>query len=181
MDANTGVEKLTRYFTENHIPLKAITWSKAIGMMGQLAVIMKSALYIFVGFIFFVAGMIIMNTLSMAAMERVTEIGMMRAVGATRAFVSRMFIVETFILAIIFGGAGVAVGGGVVKWLSYLKLSTQNEIMQILYGGDTFHPILDPSDFAACFITLMIVTILSVIYPIILARRITPLDSMSRE
>ena len=96
---NEGVEQLTHYFKEHHIPLKAVTWSRAIGIMGQMATIMKSALYVFVGFIFFVAAMIMMNTLSMAAMERVTEIGMMRAVGAKRRFISGMFIIETFILA----------------------------------------------------------------------------------
>ena len=50
---------------------------------------------------------IIVNTLSMAAIERTSEIGMMRAVGARKGFIRLMFLGETAALSAIFGGAGI--------------------------------------------------------------------------
>lgn len=176
-----GVDQLTALFKHEHLPLKAVKWSKAIGMMGQFAVIMKGALYVFVGFIFFVAVIIIMNTLSMTTMERVTEIGMMRAVGAKKRMIAGMLVVETVILSLFFGILGMLAGAGAVKILSGMNIATQNEMIQILYGGDTFHPQLTLSHVAVCFLLLGIVTCLAVIYPIKLSRGITPLDAMTRE
>ncbi len=176
-----AVKELTAFFKSERIPLKAIRWSQAIGMLGQMALIMKGALLVFVSFIFFVAVIIIMNTLSIAAMERITEIGMMRAVGAPRAFVSNMFVAETGILAAFFGGLGILAGSLLVRLLAMLHLSTQNEILQIFYGGDTFQPRLDLVDLLLCAILLCFVTFLAVLYPVSVARKITPLDAMSRD
>jgi putative ABC transport system permease protein len=122
-----------------------------------------------------------MNTLSMAAMERVSEIGMMRAVGAKKRFVSTMFLAETAMLSGVFGGAGIGLGIGAVWGLSALQIASKNEMMQLFYGGDTFHPMLSAWDILICVGALIGVTILSVIYPVIVARRITPLDAITRE
>ncbi len=181
MSPQQGIKQLTALFEKEHLPLKAVKWSKAIGMMGQFAVIMKGALYVFVGFIFFVAIIIIMNTLSMTTMERVTEIGMMRAVGAKKRMISGMLVIETFLLSLFFGSLGMLGGGITVKVLSSMNIETQNEMIQILYGGYSFHPILTPLHFGVCFVLLIIVTLLAVMYPIFLSRSITPLDAMTRE
>lgn len=181
MSPEEGVEKFSALFKEKQLPLKAVKWSKAIGMMGQFAVIMKGALYVFVSFIFFVAVIIIMNTLSMTTMERVTEIGMMRAVGAKKKMIAGMLFIETLILSLFFGSLGMLAGAGAVKVLAKMKLETQNEMIQILYGGDTFHPQLNATHTIMCIVLLVIVTCLAVIYPIKLSRNITPLDAMTRE
>lgn len=176
-----AIARLNDYFKENNLPVKAVSWKTAIGIMGQMAALMKSALFLFVSFIFFVAIVIIMNTLSMAAMERISEIGMMRAVGARKRFVSRMFLMETFLLAAAFGGAGIVAGIIGVHLLAAMQLTTENEMLQIFYGGDSFQPLLSGGDIIVCIVQLVIVTLLAVIYPVIVARRITPLDAVSRD
>ena len=57
------------------LPLKAITWQKAAGLIGQFATLMRVVLYIAVLIIFVVALVIINNALVMATLERVREIG----------------------------------------------------------------------------------------------------------
>lgn len=178
---NQAVQQLNTYFEQEKIPLKTVKWDKAIGMLGQMAMIMKAALFLFVAFIFFVAIFIIMNTLSMAAMERISEIGMMRAVGARKMLIAKMFLAETLVLSGVFGGAGILMGMIAVKIVALLHISTQNEMLQIFYGGDVFHPILSMTDILLCVLQLGIVTLLAVIYPLIVARRITPLDAITRD
>ena len=163
------------------MPIKAIPWDKAVGMMGQMALIAKGTLLLFVSIIFVVAIIIIMNTLSLAAMERVTEIGMMRAVGAKKSLISALFAAETGLLSAFFGGLGIAAGAVLVKFLAMLHLATANEMLQMFCGGDKFHPVLDFGDVIICVMALGFVTILSVVYPIRLARKITPLEAMSRD
>jgi putative ABC transport system permease protein len=49
-----------------------------------------------------------MNTTLMAVFERTQEIGMMRAVGASRGDIFRVVMIESFLLSVIGGVSGVA-------------------------------------------------------------------------
>jgi putative ABC transport system permease protein len=175
------VKQLNKELEARKLGVRAIAWNKAIGPLGSMAVLIKSALFVFVMFLFFVAIIIIINTLSMAAIERTSEIGMMRAVGARRGFIRTMFLGETTVLSAVFGGAGIVVGIITVNIIAAFNITTDNDMVQLLYGGDTFRPLLSIVDVVLAVIQLVIVTLLAVIYPIRVASNITPLDAISRE
>ncbi len=181
-NSGAGLVKLNTVLSNSGLGVKAVTWKKAAGTIGDLASIMKIVLYVFVGILFFVAVIIITNTLSMAALERTTEIGMMRAVGADKNFVSGMFLAETGILAGIFGGFGI-ISGGVIAWIfSALKISGgTNNALEVLFGGDVMNPILNGYDIIGCIVLLVLVTVIAYLYPNIVARNITPLEAIARD
>lgn len=175
-------QTLQKVFDEAGIPVKIVTWEDAVGTLAQFMSIGQSVLYVFVLFIFFVAIIIIMNTLSMAAMERVTEIGMMRAVGAQKWFISKMFLMETFFLAFAFGGAGMIAGVIVSLFLAGLGIPvTSSSMLSLMFASDTFNPVITPSTLISGVIQLGIVTILAVVYPLFIARKITPLEAIARD
>jgi putative ABC transport system permease protein len=122
-----------------------------------------------------------MNTLSMNALERTEEFGMMRAVGARKGIITRMFLAETFFLSFIFGGAGIFIGV-IATWIVRpLHISSGgNEIVELLFGGEVFQPILGGVGLVIGIIGLAIVTVCAVIYPVLVARKITPLDAINR-
>ena len=183
-DANAiekSVEKLNAALSEAKAGARAITWKKATGQLGEMATIIRGALYVFVFLIFFVAIIIIMNTLSMAAMERVTEIGMMRAVGAHKFFIGKMFFIETSILSGIFGIGGIITGFIVIIILSAMNITTDNNILQLLFGGNVFRPIIEAEDVFVGLFELGLVTLIATLYPIKVARKITPLDAVVRD
>lgn len=160
---------------------RAVPWYKAAGSVADFAVIIRASLFGFVAFIFFVAVIIIMNTLSMAAMERTNEIGMMRAVGASRGFTGGMFAAETAVLSAVFGGGGIIAGAAATVILTAMQIRTGNEILELAFGGDVFRPLVTAGDLAVCIIMVVLVTLLAVIYPVHIARRITPLDAIARD
>ncbi len=176
-----SVSELNKFFKEKNLGVRAITWKKAMGTIGSMAVLIKTALFMFVMFLFFVAIIIIVNTLSMAAIERTSELGMMRAIGAQKKFIRKMFFGETAILSFFFGGAGIMAGIIVLKIITALKFTTTNDMIQLLYGGDTFHPLLAFYDIVLAIVQLTLVTVIAVIYPIIVASSIKPLDAISRD
>jgi ABC-type lipoprotein release transport system permease subunit len=176
-----GVERLSAALEEAGLAIRPIIWHKSVGAIRSMAILIKTSLFVFVMLLFVVAIVIIVNTLSMAALERTPEIGMMRAIGAQKGFIGKMFLAETVVLAAFFGSIGIAAGWVIVTILSALHLTTKNDMVQLLYGGDTFQPFLTAGDFLLAFIQLALVALLSVIYPMIVARNITPLDAISRE
>ena len=178
---NQATASLNNLAKKDKLGLRAIPWNKAAGMLGSMAILVKVVLFTFVMFIFFVAIIIIINTLTMMAIERTTEIGMMRAVGAQKGFISSMFFAETALLSFVFGGIGIGVGVIVIRILSLLKLTSNNDFIQIIYGGDTLQPFLSFGDLAMVICQLIFVTLIAMAYPIIAARRITPLEAVSRD
>ncbi len=178
---DSRAQSLNAAFKAAAAPAQAATWQKAIGQLGDMAGIIRGALMGFVFFIFFVAIIIIMNTLSMAALERTAELGMMRAVGAQKSFVTRMFFIETACLAVVFGGLGIAVGAAAVPVAKAMRITAENNILQLLFGGKTFAPYLSAGDIAFGIFELVLVTVIASVYPILVSRRITPLDAISRD
>ncbi|OHD54020.1 MAG: hypothetical protein A2Y33_09885 [Spirochaetes bacterium GWF1_51_8] len=177
---NDYLDTLNKLFKDAGMDARATSWDKAAGQIGQFANIFRLAINSFVMILFFVAIIIIMNTLSMAAMERISEIGMMRAVGANKGFIARMFLVETFILSFLFGSVGMLLGTLIQRLVRIAHIKADGNMQVLLFGGDYLQPFLDPGTVFFCILQLLLVTLLSVIYPIIVARKITPLDAISR-
>jgi ABC-type antimicrobial peptide transport system permease subunit len=92
-----------------------------------------------------------------------------------------MFFAETALLSFFFGGIGIVAGYFTVALLALCKFSSENDMVQLLFGGDSFQPFLSGWDIMISIILLAIVTLIAVIYPVLVARSITPLDAIARE
>jgi putative ABC transport system permease protein len=66
-----------------------------------------------------VGGIGIMNIMLASVMERTREIGVRRAVGATRRDIIRQFLTETMLITITGGFAGTIVGIGLSQLVAY--------------------------------------------------------------
>lgn len=180
-DRQEAIDSLQRFLTANSIPLRPLTWQKATGSVGSMTVFFKVGLNVFVAFIFLIAAIIIVNTLTMTAMERAPEIAMMRAVGAQKSLISGILFNEASLLSIVFGGLGLLVGLAAAYFIREMGLRTDNDLLQLLYGGDTFQPVLGMGGIAATAIQLVLVSGLASLYPMRVAQSIQPLDAVARD
>jgi ABC-type antimicrobial peptide transport system permease subunit len=102
-------------------------------------------------------------------------------VGARKGFITRMFLSETLALSAVFGGAGILVGAMVAWVIHPLGITAgESEILELLFGGEVFQPTLGVGGVASGIVALGVVTVLAVLYPLFVARRITPLDAINR-
>ena len=178
-DYGEALERLNKALAGTGV--RAVSWNKASGPIGGMALIIKGALFIFVMLLFCVAVIIIVNTLTMAALERASEIGMMRAIGAHKTFIAGMFLGETAILSAVFGGFGILAGIAAVKIIPLLQITTKNDMLQLLYGGNFFNPLMSLSGIGLTALQLLFVTVAAALYPMKVAVNITPLDAISRD
>lgn len=180
-EASVAAKRIDAALKEAKVQARAVPWNKASGPVGAMAMLIRGALFVFVMLIFVVAAIIVMNTLSMAAMERAGEIGMMRAIGAGRHFVRALFLFETLILSLAFGGLGIVVGSIAVLALAQMGFTTDNDFLQMVYGGETFQPFLRLTDYGLALVQLLATSAIAVFYPTLLASRITPLEAIARD
>jgi ABC-type antimicrobial peptide transport system permease subunit len=163
------------------LPLKATAWRPASGVVGQLITVLSAVLYGAVFIIFVVALIIINNSLLMSTLERTVEIGTMRAIGAQRGFVMRMFLAETGVLAAIFGGLGAALGAALMLLLERVGIPALSDFFYFLFAGARLHPPLQGQHILLALVLIAIVALISTFYPARIATRITPRQAMASE
>jgi putative ABC transport system permease protein len=64
-----------------------------------------------------VAGILIMNVMLVAVSQRTTEVGLLKALGASSGTILRVFLVEATILSLVGAAAGVAVGYAAIQFV----------------------------------------------------------------
>jgi putative ABC transport system permease protein len=70
----------------------------------------------------FIGGIGVMNVMLVAVRERTREIGVRKALGATRRSILRQFFLETMIVVFLSGGAGLAVAYGLCALVNLLPM-----------------------------------------------------------
>ncbi|NJP65676.1 ABC transporter permease [Streptomyces spiramenti] len=78
---------------------------------------LRTGLLIFAGISLFVGIFIIANTFTMLVTQRIRELALLRAVGASRRQVTRSVLIESFVVGLLAGAAGLVVGIGVALLL----------------------------------------------------------------
>jgi ABC-type lipoprotein release transport system permease subunit len=165
-----------------HMDMKVVDWQQASGVVGQFVSLARIILYTAVLIIFAVALVIINNAMVMATLQRVKEIGTLRAIGAQKRFVLSMLLLETSVVGIVFGFVGALLGAAVV-WLIRVRggIPATNEQLYFFYSGPSLIPRLGAASLVGSLVVVMVVSIASGIYPALIATRVSPLDAMQSD
>lgn len=161
--------------------LKVVSWQKAAGLLGQLIFVAKAVLFFFVAVIFVIAMVIINNAVMMATLQRTKTIGTMRAIGAQRGFVLSMVLLETLVLGLAFGLAGMGLGSGVMSMLGKRGIAAPNDIMYFFFSGPKLLPTLSVGNLIAAFVIIVVVSSVSTLIPALIATRVSPLRAMQSD
>ena len=132
--------------------------------------------------IFVVALVIINNAMVMATLQRVKEIGTMRAIGTQRRFVVVMLLVEIGTIGLVFGLGGALLGGGVVGLIRLAGgIPATTDMLFFVFSGPALLPRLGAMAVGTSLAVVLLVSILSALYPALLAMRVTPVEAMATE
>lgn len=109
----------------------------------------------------------ILTIMTIAVSERVSEIGLLRAIGAERRFVRNLFLSEAILLSAAGGIAGIAAGIGLVELITLLipELPVQLAWRYI----------------ALSFAVSLLIGLLAGVAPALRAARLTPLEALRTE
>lgn len=175
------IEQLNKTFEEQGLLARAQGWWVSAmpdsATYSGLQILFNIALVILA----FVAVIIIMNTLVVSVMERTAEIGTMRALGARKSFITRLFIAETSALTALFGGLGLLLGAGLILVLNQAGIDTNNDALRYFGGGGVLRPEAGLGPLLSSLGLMALIALLSWVYPVLIALKISPLKAISTE
>ena len=176
------MKDVDRAATEAGLGLKVVDWQSASGMVGQFVTMMRGILLFALVIFFGIALVVINNAMVMATLQRVKEIGTMRAIGAQRRFVVVMLLVEIGSVGVLFGLGG-ALLGGLVVWAIRAGggIPATTDMLYFIFSGPSLLPTLGTVSVAASLVAVLVVAVLSGLYPAWLAMKVTPVEAMASE
>ena len=92
-----------------------------------------------------------------------------------------MLLAEAFALAVFFGGVGVGVGAAVVYILGIVGIPALNEQAMFFFAGPKLLPGVGPGELLGAFVLVLLVSLVSSLYPAWIALRVTPREAMQHE
>lgn len=146
----------------------------------------KSVMTILLALIILVAAFNIVSTLIMIVMEKTKDIGILRALGATRASVRKIFMMEGFGI----GTLGVLAGTGLGYWVAsnlnlisdFIRDTTGFEVFPSdIYYFDKIPSEIHGTDIVTIVIFAMLASVFAGIYPAHRAAKLDPIEALRYE
>ncbi|MFZ5775569.1 MAG: ABC transporter permease [Thermodesulfobacteriota bacterium] len=166
------VEAAARAVSENIPGIQIVTMNQVVASLGTLASAAKVLSLSIAAIAVLISAVGVMNSILMAIFERTSEIGMIRAMGASRSDVFRIVLKETVLLTLIGGLAGVALavaGAGLIE--AFVR-----KFMVYVPAGRMIA--FDPRLAVSCIAFSVGMGVFSGIYPAWRAAKINPIEAI---
>ncbi len=154
-------------------------WRNTVGgsavLVWYLQIMLNAGLF----FVALGAAIITSNALMLSVLERRKEIGTMRALGASRARVSLMVSIESMIVMVGAAFLGILLGVCITLVFNRFHFSTDNQYIEILFGGGSLQARASISLVVAHLIGAVFLAAVALLYPLRYALRIPPAAAMS--
>ncbi len=144
-------------------------------MLGSLSLI-----YLIIIMLALVFGII--NTMLMAVLERIRELGMLMAIGMNKLKVFLMIMTETLLLTLVGAPLGLGLGALTVAYVGKkgLDLSAFSSAMEMYGMSNVVYFELSPAVYGQVVIVVSMTAILASIYPALKAIRLKPVEAIRK-
>ncbi|MGF1595647.1 MAG: ABC transporter permease [Acidimicrobiales bacterium] len=139
----------------------------------QILSVFRNGLLAFAGIALFVSLFIIYNTFAILVNQRLQQIGMLRAIGASRGQIRIWIVFEALLVGLIGSILGLLAGLGIAFGIK--------SIFQSAGGFPETNTILAPRTIIVALAVGIVATLVSALLPALLAGRISPIAAMRNE
>ena len=175
------IAQLNLMFAQKGLNVKAIDWKAASYDFASTADMLSGIFTILIVLLAVVVFIVIMNTLIVSVIERTGEIGTMRALGAGRSFIRKLFFTESISITLLASIAGTILALAVSAIVNAIGFSVSNTVAKLLLGGGSVSITPTASSILATVIVILIGSAAANLYPVSVALKITPLKAMNQQ
>ncbi|MEP2668042.1 MAG: FtsX-like permease family protein [Cyclobacteriaceae bacterium] len=178
--AGTDDQVLAKTLQTNFPDDKVESWKEISPALVFMEQWMAATLKILIIIIMSALAFGIINTMLMAVLERIKELGMLMALGMKRTKVFLMIMLETIYLSTVGGPVGLLIGYATVAYLGKtgIDLTDYSEGLEAIGYDSILYPLLQPMDYVQIVIGVITTAFLASIYPAWKAIKLKPIDAL---
>ena len=138
----------------------------------------KAVMFVILALIVLVAAFNIVSTLFMVVLEKRRDIGVLKSLGASRALVLQIFLIEGLLIGGVGTAAGALLGGaliGVLRRYPFVTLPGDVYFIEKLPVRPEWQ------DFVAVILAALVLCLVAAVYPAWQASRLDPVDAIRRQ
>lgn len=178
-DIDALKEKLQKQFPH----LKVQTWRESNPTMGMMEGMMNAFMYVFMFIILLAIAFGIVNTMLMVVMERIRELGMLKAIGMKKGRIFRMITLETIFLSFIGGFLAMIFSAALVAYTGHygINFSAYSKGLEAAGYSSFIYPSIGIDFFFGVSFLIILTSILASIVPALRATRLNPTEAIRVE
>ncbi len=180
LNNHDSAESIASQFAAKHPDLEVLPWLDLATGMRLIIEMTDTYTYYIVGIIMLALLFSIVNTMLMAVLERVRELGMLMAVGMNKVRVFAMIMFETVMLALIGGPAGLILSYLSIRYFNHAGINLGTDVYADLGFSSIIYPDLDAGSYLGVSIMVVSMTIIAAIYPAMKALKLKPAEAVRK-
>jgi len=173
-------EPMATKYQEAHPELEVLPWMDLSTGMRMMIEMMDTYTLIIVGIILVALLFSIINTMLMAVLERVKEIGMLMSIGMSKPKVFFMILFETVCLTFLGAPLGLLLSYGSITYFGKVGINLGAAAYAEMGFSNIIYPSLKFGDYLNVSIMVIIMAIIAAIYPAIKALRLKPVEAIRK-
>jgi ABC-type lipoprotein release transport system permease subunit len=171
-------EPLATKYQAAYADLQVQPWlDLAVGMRFMVEAL-DVYLYYIVGIILLALLFSILNTMLMAVLERMREIGVLMAVGMSKARIFIMIMLETVMLTMIGGPFGLLLSYGFVTYFGEVGINLGGAAYSDLGFAAIVYPYLDAHSYVEVTLMVAVMAVIAAVYPARKALKLIPVEAI---
>jgi lipoprotein-releasing system permease protein len=161
-------------------------WTEENSHILDALLVEKNVMFYLLFFIMIVAAFGIMNSLITFVVQKTREIGVLKALGASRRQVVSIFLTQSLIVGLLGVTSGLGLGILLVhyrnEFLRFMRLATSLELFPSnIYSFSELPAYLDPGDIALICGSALLICVLAGLVPALIAGRLKPVEALRHE
>ncbi len=180
LDESNSTDRVTGLIQKDYPHLSVLSWKQIQPFLLAMSSMMDQFTYWILIIILFAVAFGIVNTMLMAILERVRELGMLMAVGMNRRRIFLMIMLETVFLSLTGGLIGMVLSAVIIHYtgIKGLNFAGWAEGFEAFGYSTLIYPTLYKSVYIILTVMVIITGILASIYPARKAMRFKPAEAV---
>ena len=181
-DSQIDEESIVNKYNEKYPVDLAESWRKIAPELAFMQEMYSQMLYILLVIIMTALVFGIVNTMLMAVLERMRELGMLMAIGMTKLRVFLMVLVETIYLSIVGAPVGLFVGWITIRYYQNVgvDLTNYSEGLEAFGYSSILYPYLEVNAYIVVTIGVAVTAFIGAIYPAWKAVKLNPVEALHK-
>ncbi len=158
-------------------PYYARNWRNLNAALFEALALEKVVMGLILGLINVVAGLLIVSNLTMMVMMKRREIAILKAMGASRGAIQRIFVTVGGVIGLIGAAVGSALGYGGCRFLAWYQWPLETDV----YFLSSLPVVIEPLNFVIVAAAGLLVCLLATVYPAWRAASVDPVAGLRNE